>query len=88
MIFMVNRVPVLPEPWVSIHQPWAGYQLAALDGQDVVAVEVYRSFNEVPPEFLRHTHQMRSVANEGSFGPMTEDLVNCGMVVFWTREGW
>lgn len=90
MMYMVNRIGVRPAPWVSIVQPWAGYQLAGLGGEEVVAVEVYRSYNEVPPELLRYTHISRSTRSDtdNSFGPPVVDLVNCGLVVFWTGEGW
>ena len=40
---------------------------------DVVAMEVYREYDEVPPEFRKYAVQ----------GPY-----NCGMYIYWTRVRW
>jgi hypothetical protein len=40
---------------------------------DVVAVEVYREYDEVPPEFQRHAHQ---------------GMYRCGVYLYWTRVRW
>ena len=53
---------------------WSSWQLADLPPEDIAAVEVYRSMDEVPPELRRFTHD----------GPLT----NCGVVVFWTKSAW
>jgi hypothetical protein len=87
LLYMVDRVPVRPEPWVDFFQPWAGSQLAAVLGEDVVAVEVYRSIAEVPPDLARHTHQMRMESMQGGRVAF-RDQVNCGLVVIWTSAGW
>jgi hypothetical protein len=87
LLYMVDRVPVRVEPWVDFMQPWAGSQLAAVVGEDVVAVEVYRSIREVPPDLARYTHEMRMDPIQGGRVAF-RDRVNCGLVVFWTGAGW
>lgn len=79
VLFMVDLVPVrsLQEEETS---DWAGYQLGLLEPDDIMAVEVYRSIREVPSELQRYTYVPR---RDGGIG-----LVNCGLVVFWTRQGW
>lgn len=81
MLYMVDWVPVIPDPLVR--QDWASDQLGNLQQEDVVAVEVYRSVTEVPPELQRYTHRFRFLA-----GGAREDMVHCGLTVFWTRQGW
>ena len=81
MLYMVDWVPVIPDPFVR--QDWASDQLGNLWPEDIVAVEVYRSVTEVPPELQRYTHRFRVLA-----GGVREDLVHCGLTVFWTRQGW
>lgn len=39
---------------------------------DVIAIEVYREFSEVPPELRRYAHTNR----------------RCGVIVYWTEDGW
>lgn len=39
---------------------------------DVVAIEVYREFSEVPAELRRYAHTNR----------------RCGVIVYWTEDGW
>ena len=86
LLYMVDFVPVLAEPWAP--SDWAGYQLSNLAGRDVVAVEVYRSVLEVPPELRQHTNRFRPIWNERSMGVRYEESIHCGLVVFWTRQGW
>lgn len=60
---------------MSATQPeWTNYQLENLLPQDIAAVEVYRSVDEVPPELRRFTNRF--------------PLSNCGLVVFWTKSAW
>lgn len=79
VLYMVDFVPVrsLTEDGTS---DWSGYQLGMLDPDDIEAVEVYRSVLEVPPELRRYTYVP---SRKGGMG-----LANCGLVVFWTRQGW
>jgi len=86
VLYMVDFVPVQPEPWVS--GAWAGSQLSSLEGGDIVAVEVYRSALEVPPELRQYTNQFRPVWNAGSSGVSYQESIHCGLTVFWTRAGW
>jgi hypothetical protein len=84
LVYMVNHVLVSPR-----QNPWTGYQLSGLTPSDVVAVEVYRSAREVPPELRSLTHQSWFTPNETPGRPATlEDITNCGIVVIWTNHGW
>ena len=86
ILYMVDFVPVQAEPWAA--NDWSGYQLSSLLGEDLVAVEVYRSVLETPPELRRYTDQFRPVWNERSMGVSFQESIHCGLVVFWTRAGW
>jgi hypothetical protein len=79
LLYMVDLVPArsLTEDGTS---DWSGYQLGMLEPEDIQAVEVYRSILEVPRELQRYTYVP---SRRGGMG-----LVNCGLVVFWTRQGW
>ncbi|MGD2070913.1 MAG: carboxypeptidase-like regulatory domain-containing protein [Gemmatimonadota bacterium] len=75
--FMVNGVQV--RRWAGNGGRVAGAAafedsvLETLEGRDIVAVEYYRSIGEVPPELRRYADI---------------DDVLCGLVVYWTAEGW
>ena len=86
VLYMVDFVPVHPAPWEA--GPWSGNQLSSLTGKDIVAVEVYRSVLEVPPELRQHTDEFRAVWNPRSMGVSYKESIHCGLVVFWTRAGW
>jgi hypothetical protein len=88
MQFMVDYVLVTPEPWAATE--WNGYILNTLLPEDIVAVEVYRSYNEVPPELQRYTHEFRQLWSGGAVGTTwdEDEKVNCGLTVYWTRTGW
>lgn len=86
LLYMVDFVPVRPEPFAP--GTWSGYQLGSLLGKDIVAVEVYRSVSEVPPDLYRFSNQVRTIFSEGGGGVQYQYLINCGLVVFWTRAGW
>jgi len=86
LLYMVDFVPVQAEPWAE--GDWAGSQLSSLEGQDIVAVEVYRSALEAPPELRKYTNQLRPVWNMRSAGVRYQESIHCGLVVFWTRAGW
>jgi hypothetical protein len=79
LLYMVDLVPVrsLTEDGAS---DWSGYQMGMLEPEDIEAVEVYRSILEVPRELQRYTYVP---SRRGGMG-----LVNCGLVIFWTRQGW
>lgn len=84
MLYVIDGVQVVPAPWEDTD--WTGSQLATLDGKDIVAVEVYRSVLEVPPELGRFSHRWRVVWSRGK--QAYEDAYQCGVTVFWTRAGW
>lgn len=84
MLYMVDHVPVRPEPW--IREDWAGYQLSGLRPDDLVAVEVYRYVGEAPPELRRYASQTRTIFTDTSIETVDIDL--CGLTVIWTRAGW
>jgi len=86
LLYMVDFVPVQAEPWAA--GDWAGYQLSSLMGKDIVAVEVYRSVLETPPELRRYTDQFRPVWNSRRMGVTYQESIHCGLVVFWTGAGW
>lgn len=86
VLYMVDFMQVNPPPWAS--GDWSSYLLGGLTGEDIVAVEVYRSILEVPKELLRYTDRARTVMNMNSGGTSTKRDVNCGLVVFWTGQGW
>lgn len=86
ILYMVDFVPVQAEPWAA--GDWSGYQLSSLMGKDLVAVEVYRSVLETPPELRQYTDQYRPVWREYAMGVAYEEHIHCGLVVFWTRAGW
>jgi hypothetical protein len=79
MLYMVDWVPVRAEREM-VPNDWAGYQLGMLEERDLVAVEVYRSVLEVPAELQRYTYTLSPTGGPG--------LVHCGLVLFWTRQGW
>lgn len=50
--------------------------------------EVYRSFEEVPAELKRNTRRIRNGLRDDQSGFRQEEIERCGLVVFWTRNGW
>jgi hypothetical protein len=82
---MVDFMQVSPPPWSG--GDWSSFLLGGLDGREIQAVEVYGSILEVPDELLRFTHRSRTVPT-GRGGFRLVDDVNCGLVVFWTKQGW
>ncbi len=68
--YRLNDLPVRVD---SGRNAWETYPLDGILPNDLVAVEVYRYFGEVP-EDLRH--------NAAIGGGL------CGLIVLWTREGW
>jgi hypothetical protein len=84
VLYMVDRVPVRPEPWVR--SDWAAYQLEGIRPEDVQAIEFYRTISEVPPELRQWASQTRLISTESGFRRVDRDL--CGLVVLWTKAGW
>ena len=75
MEYMVNKLPARPStvPVVRLGG-WNEFPMDGLLGEDVVAVEIYRSVGEAPPELRRHATR--------------DDYRTCGLTVFWTRAAW
>jgi Carboxypeptidase regulatory-like domain len=82
--YMVDGVPLASTSW-DPSNPWAGYQLSGLRGEDVVALEVYRYPGEVPPELRTHADRVRATSIRG-FTRVEDNM--CGLAVIWTRAGW
>lgn len=95
--YMIDGRPVYRPRWAT-GPIWMDYPFDMLDGDDLVAVEIYRSIGEVPPD-------IRSAAEEifnGQAAPgvprldgsmaarVQQDFAElpCGIVNFWTRVGW
>lgn len=74
---LVDRVPVVRRPG-DTGSIWDNYPLDTLLPQDIEAVEYYRFVGEAPPELRRFARP----ADPG------RSQVQCGLVVFWTRNGW
>lgn len=96
LYFMVNRVPVSSVPrGVPGSTNYPTLEDLVPTGHDVMAIEVYREFKEVPPEF-------RLDAWPGSAGkatPRAQPSVGlqagrqhndapCGLIGVWTRAAW
>lgn len=85
--YMVDRTPV-PAPFVRgalEHGPWAVAPLSELEPDDLVAVEVYRDWSEVPDDFRKQVEATNAQQRKA-----LRDIQRktCGLVIFWTEEGW
>ena len=95
LYFMVNKIPVTSVPFgVPGSTMYPTLEDLVPTGHDVMAIEVYREFKEVPPE-------LRLDAWPGSSGGMTSERSQptvgiggkaaghpCGLVSVWTRAAW
>jgi carboxypeptidase family protein len=93
LYFMVNKVPVSSVPGsVPGSTMWPTLEDLVPTGHDVMAIEVYREFSEVPAEFRldawpgakpgqRAVPNTASIGRRGAEGP-------CGLVSIWTRAAW
>ena len=83
MHFIVDRTPV-PAPFFE-NSIWGVPSLADLTPEDLVAVEVYRSWHEVPEDFRK---QLR-IRNHWERKALRRiDRKACGVAILWTAEGW
>jgi hypothetical protein len=93
--FMIDGRPVRRPRWAE-GPAWLDWPLNTLEGDDLVAVEVYRHISEVPPE-------IRNAADEVFNGQASARVLSltggervqwdfiassCGIVNFWTKAGW
>ena len=93
LYFMVNRVPVSSLP----NAPPGTSNYPTLEdlvptGHDVMGIEVYRDFKEVPSEFRLDawpgsTASQRAAPTTG-FGMRRSAQSPCGLVSVWTRAAW
>lgn len=96
LYFMVNRVPVSSVPrGAPGSTTYPTLEDLVPTGHDVMAIEVYREFKEVPPEFRLDAWPgsagiatPRAVPNRGiSVGRGQQDAP-CGLISVWTRAAW
>ena len=96
LYFMVNKVPVSSVPrGVPGSTQYPTLEDLVPTGHDVMAIEVYREFKEVPPEFRLDAWPgsagraaPRAVPSRGiSVGRRQQDAP-CGLVSVWTRAAW
>jgi hypothetical protein len=99
--FLLNRLPIreVPMQYVDIAtlngQTFASLYEMLPDGIDIMGIEVYRSFKEVPEE-LKMDAWPGSVNDRGVTPPrvagtvrVTRDVsLACGLVLFWTSAAW
>ena len=64
---------------------WGVSPLAELTPEDLVAVEVYRHITEVPDDYVQQL-----IVDNADKRRRLRDMQRgtCGIVIFWTREGW
>jgi len=82
MTYMVNRTPV---------GSGNRYILEGIDPETIEAVEIYRYPGEVPPDLRNFGDMTVASSRSGAFGSATYsilDFYECGVVVYWTTEGW
>lgn len=82
--YIVDRTPV-PDPFFERVSQWGVAPLSDLTPDDLVAVEVYRHVTEMPDDIFRqieakNAHERRKLRQI--------QRSTCGVVVFWTRDGW
>lgn len=65
MVTLVDGLPMTFAPPREMHH--------FIEPSDVIGVEVYREFSEVPEEFRIHAHS---------------DIYPCGIIAYWTRVRW
>jgi hypothetical protein len=81
--FVVDRIPVAAPFFGS--SVWGVPPLSDLTPEDLVAVEVYRAPHELPEGFTRELRPR----NAGERRALQEiNRLRCGVVVFWTEDGW
>jgi hypothetical protein len=83
--YIVDRTPVPAPFFQSGGNPWSVSPLAELEPKDLVAVEVYRGWWEVPKDY-----EKQILANTLGTRRKLRDirLGECGIVVIWTDKGW
>ena len=83
--YIVDRTPV-PDPFFAgVSSPWGVAPLSELTPEDLVAVEIYRGWFEVPSDY-----EDQILANTLGTRRKLRDMRKgeCGIVVLWTERGW
>ena len=81
--FVVDRAPVPPPFFES--SVWGVPPLSEVTPENLVAIEVYRGWHEVPEDFQQHL----LIRNRWERDAVR--LINrkeCGVVFIWTKDGW
>lgn len=77
LAWVVDGRPLRHPRGGGVERPWTRFQLAGLRGDDIAAMEVYRSMWEAPPEFRNSAY-----VGQGF------DEKQCGIVAIWTKAAW
>ena len=96
LYFMVNKVPVSSVPGgVTGSSTYPTLEDLVPTGHDVMAIEVYREFKEVPPEFRLDAWPgsagktvPRARPNRGIQVGRRQQDTPCGLISVWTRAAW
>jgi len=81
--FVVDHTPVGAPFWGS--SVWGVPPLSDLTPDKLVAVEVYRAPHELPKDFTREL-RVRNAWERRALQRINR--LECGVVVFWTEDGW
>lgn len=81
--FIVDRTPI-PAPFFE-KSIWGVPPLSDLTPEDLVAIEVYRAWHEVPEDFQKQIRVRNGWEREAL---RRINRKSCGIVIIWTRDGW
>ena len=81
--YIVDRT-VVPKPMFG-SSPWGVAPLSRVTPEELMAVELYRSWSEVPEDF-RSALRIRNGQEAAALVDINRKV--CGVAVIWTRSGW
>ncbi len=83
--YIVDRTPVPDPSFVGVENAWGVAPLSDLEPDDVVAIEIYRGWWEVPDDY-----EQQILANTLGTRRKLRDMRKgrCGVVILWTERGW
>ncbi|MGD2121630.1 MAG: carboxypeptidase-like regulatory domain-containing protein [Gemmatimonadota bacterium] len=81
--FIVDRTPV-PAPFFE-SSVWGVPPLSEVTPENLVAIEVYRGWHEVPEDFQKHL-RVRNRWERDALRRINRKA--CGVVIIWTTDGW
>ncbi len=83
--YIVDRTPVAEPFFGGVESAWGVAPLVDLEPEDLVAIEIYRGWWEVPGDYERQI-----LANTLATRQKLRDMrvAECGVVVIWTERGW